>query len=51
VTLPDVGTLNGAVIARTDVSTHVRLDLSDEQGVALRQFVTRHERSGSRRGA
>ncbi|WP_299443424.1 methyl-accepting chemotaxis protein [uncultured Rhodospira sp.] len=51
VTLPDVGTLNGAVIARTDVSTHVRLDLSEEQGAALRQFVTRHGRSASRRGA
>ncbi len=38
--IPGLGTLRGAVMARTGSGTHVRFDLDDEQAKALDAFVT-----------
>ena len=44
--LPDLGTVSGTVVAATDESTHIRLDVEDDQANPLRAFVDRHTRKG-----
>jgi len=39
VAIPDLGTLPGVFVARTETATHIRLDPSDEEAARLRAFV------------
>jgi methyl-accepting chemotaxis protein len=44
--LPDFGTVPGMIVAATDESTHIRLDVEDDQVDGLRAFVDRHTGMG-----
>ncbi|WP_299441397.1 methyl-accepting chemotaxis protein [uncultured Rhodospira sp.] len=41
VAMPDVGSVDGTVVARTDTLTHIRLDPSDEEMKTLEAFIRR----------
>ncbi|MQX38233.1 methyl-accepting chemotaxis protein [Roseospira navarrensis] len=43
-TLPDIGAVTGAFVARTDVSQHVRLDLTEEQTAAVARLLAQRGR-------
>ena len=41
--IPDVGRLNGAIVAQTDAATHIRLDMSEAEVRAFEGFVQKRE--------
>jgi methyl-accepting chemotaxis protein len=45
ITLPELGSVTGTIIARTDLSTHVRLEIPESQAGSLRAFVSRREKA------
>ncbi len=46
--LPDAGDFEGTLVATTEDSTHIRLDLSDDQVRAVKSFVERHARGSGK---
>ncbi|MBB4312513.1 methyl-accepting chemotaxis protein [Roseospira marina] len=46
ITLPEVGSLAGSIVARTDLVTHIRLDVDESIADNVETFVRRREQAG-----
>ncbi|SDD76432.1 methyl-accepting chemotaxis protein [Rhodospira trueperi] len=44
-TLPDLGNVTGTIVAHTNLSTHVRLEIPENQTASLRAVVSRREKA------